>query len=154
MPFTGTYEHTIDAKNRLSIPAAIRNAADPDRDGTGFYLLPGHRPHTLMLVGDKRFRQWAQSRRHDGLPDDSNLTYDTLVFANAWPLEIDKAGRVLLPDVALRRAGIRREVTILGVNDHVEIWDRSEYNAFLEENLPRLAEIRRQARRGEDQPAS
>ena len=60
MLFTGTYDLTIDNKNRLSIPAGIRSAMDPKKDGTGFYLVPGSRRGTLGLYGDRYYEAYSE----------------------------------------------------------------------------------------------
>ena len=145
MPFIGTYEHTIDSKNRLSIPAAIRAAMDPDREGDKFLLAPVGRTSVLSLIGNRRYSQLASARRRNRLPIEDDLVYDRLFYANSATLEFDAQGRVLIPELFLRRAGIGREVTILGVNDHVEIWDRQEYAKFLEQEWARFEEIQRRA---------
>lgn len=146
MPFIGTYEHTLDTKNRLSIPAAIRAAMDPEREGDRFYIAPLGRTSVLSLIGNRRFNHLAASRRRDRIPSEDDLTFDRLFYANSSLLDFDAQGRVLIPEIFLRRAGIGREVTILGVNDHVEIWDRREYAEYLEQQWTRFEEIQRQAR--------
>lgn len=147
MPFTGTYDHTIDAKNRLSIPAAIRSAMHPQLDGDKLFLAPIGRTTVLSLLGNNRFDDLAAARRSDRIPDEDDLAFDRLFYANSCLLDFDPQGRVLIPEVHIRRAQIGRDVTILGVNDHVEIWDRNAYKLFLEDNWARFEEIQRRTRR-------
>jgi MraZ protein len=147
MPFTGSYEHSIDAKNRLSIPAAIRSAMHPQRDGDRFYVVPGRREYTISLVGNARFEEFAASRRSNLVPVDDELTFDQLFFGNAYLLDFDKQGRVLLPERVVQEAQLGKEVTIIGVNDYVDIWDRQRYREFLAENQSRFLEVRRKAAR-------
>jgi len=152
MAFIGTYEHAIDTKNRLSIPSAIRAVMDPERDGQRFYLAPVGRTSVLSLIGDRRFNHLAASRRRDRIPNEDDLLFDRLFYANSSLLDFDAQGRVLIPEIFLRRAGISREVTILGVNDHVEIWDRQRYAEFLEQQWTRFEEIQRQTMQDSSTP--
>ncbi len=154
MPFTGTYEHTIDAKNRLSIPSAIRNAMDKDRDGEFFYVVPGRSDGTISLVGNRRFEEFAQSRSRNLLSIGDDLDFDRLYFADSYPLEFDKQGRVLLPEQVLLEAGITREVTIIGSNDYVDIWDRERFREYREKNRTRRQELRTSAARGQPRPTT
>ena len=142
MLFTGIYEHTIDAKNRLSVPAAFRSNMDPKVDGESFYLAPGDRPNTLALWGERIFEANAAKRREGGLTDPRRLDYDHLYYATAWHLELDKLGRIRIPDLMLQNFNIQREVTITGSDDHIVIWNKNDFKAFLTVNLPRYAEAR------------
>lgn len=150
MPFIGTYEHTIDSKNRLSIPAVLRSAMDPEQDGDKLYLAPIGRTSVLSLLGNIRFNNLAAHRRGDRIPVEDELAFDRLFYANSCLLEFDTQGRVLIPDIFIRRAEIGREVTILGVNDHVEIWNREVYGDFLKEQWSRFEEIQQQSRKDDD----
>jgi MraZ protein len=62
---------------------------------------------------------------------------DHLYYAMAWRLELDKLGRVRVPEVMLRNFKIQREVTVSGAGDHIEIWNKADFRVFLEKNLPR-----------------
>lgn len=143
MPFFGAYAHSIDAKNRLSIPAAFRTAMDPERDGDQFYVALGRRNGTLSFFGNRRFDALFQNR-HRAWGDDplnDEYTYLQLICATAAPLEMDKQGRVVLPEQSLKLAGIGRDVMITGVFDHLDLWNRADYEAFITENVPRHTEV-------------
>ena len=147
MLFTGMYEHTIDPKNRLAIPSQIRDELDPERDGSRFYVVPGQRAGMLAIYPEMHFRRLAESRLPEPIADADALTYDEIVFPLASaPLEPDKQGRILLPEKSLRRAGIGRHVMVVGVRDHLELWNKSDYEQFLSENLTRFPEILFRAR--------
>ena len=147
MLFTGSYEHTIDAKNRLAIPSAIRSELDPETDGTRFYVLPGSRPGTLAIYPARQFDRLAERRTVEPIPDEDELTYDQITFSMASPpLEPDKQGRILLPEKPLQMAGIGKQVVIIGVRNHLELWNKSDYDRFLADNWGRYAEIQLRAR--------
>ncbi len=145
--FTGAYEHTIDAKNRMSIPSQIRHQMDPERDGTRFYLVPGARPGTLSLFPEHAFRRRQQSWPSPEIPHEDLLNYSQVFFSMATLLEVDKQGRVLLPDRPLGHVGIGREVYITGAGDHLDLWNKADYERFFEENWSRYADLQHRARR-------
>jgi len=148
MLFTWSYEHTIDAKNRLAMPAQVRNDLDPDEDGTRFYVVPGLRVGTLAIYPEKRFRKLGEARPAEPIPDEDELTYDQISFSMASPpLEPDKQGRILLPERTLRLAGIGKQVVVIGVRDHLELWNKKDYEQFVSENWARYSEIQLRARR-------
>ena len=145
MLFTGNYDHTVDSKNRLSIPSTIRSAMDPEVDGDGFYLSPGERPRSLALWPSRVFEGRYQRRAPDSIGDPGYDDYDLLYYSTATRLKPDKLGRISIPDWVLRNFELGRDVTIVGVGDHLEILNRDDYQAFLTTFLPRYAELRRSA---------
>lgn len=121
----------------------------PDHDGDRFYLVPGARAGTLSLYGNRRFEHMARRRDWGDIPHEDQLTYDQIFFSMATAVEIDRQGRVLLPERVLKFVGIGREVVITGANDHLDLWNKSDYDAFMAENWPRYSELqRRLAARG------
>lgn len=145
--FTGACEHNIDAKHRLSIPSQFRSQMDAERDGTGFYMVPGDRAGTLSLYPENTFRRRLESWPDHDNPEEELSDYNDLYFALSTFLEMDKQGRVLLPADKLEQAGLGREVYVTGRRDHLMLWNKVDYEGFLAENWPRLPDIRRQARK-------
>lgn len=146
MVFTGTYELTIDAKNRLSIPASVRSAMDPEKDGTRFYLVPGSSRTTLSLYADQYFERYAE-QYHAGLdPNEDRERFEQVFYAMASMLDVDKQGRVVLPQWVLDRVGIGKQVTVTGSRDHLVIWNREEYNKFMADNWDRYPDLLKTAR--------
>ena len=146
MLFTGEYEHAIDAKQRLAIPAEIRAHLDIEIHGEGFYLVPGPNG-ALWLWPQRTFEQMAGAMDQSLLPGEEMMEFEDLLFSQAARLEIDKSGRVRLPDRLLRLAGIGQSVVILGVKDHLELRDAEEWRARLSEKLSKQGEIMLRARR-------
>jgi len=144
---TGSYEYTIDAKNRMSIPSQIRNQLDIERDGARFYLVPGSSPGTLSIYPEKTFRRRHERRPSPEIPHEDLLTYTQVFYSMATLLEVDKQGRVLLPERHLRLAGIGGEVYITGAGDHLDLWSKADYEKFAEENWSRYAELLHRARK-------
>jgi MraZ protein len=145
MLYTGTYELTIDAKNRLSIPASIRSAMDPEKDGTRFYLVPGNRRGTLSLYGDQYYERYSEQYHASLMPAQEKEDFEDLFYAMASLLDVDKQGRVVLPQRLLDFAGVGGLVTLTGARDHLSIWSRKDHEAFMEQNRQRYTDVLRQA---------
>ena len=126
MLFTGEYEYTIDAKQRLAIPAEIRSRLNPDRDGLAFYVTAGPND-ALWLWPERTFERMAGAIEASLLPAEEMMEFDEITFPSARRLELDKTGRVRLPRPMLEAAGIRSKVVILGVRDHLELRDPGQW---------------------------
>jgi MraZ protein len=142
MFFVGMYELTIDAKNRLSIPHAIRSKMNCDADGRSFYVVPGQRRGTLAMYPERYFE-----RKRVAIPSDEQLSqgaheWRQFEYSQSALLDPDTQGRVLIPERLLKRAGIGREVTLIGVQDRLEVWSRAEFEAFQDGKWPDYPEHR------------
>ena len=136
----GEFEVTLDAKNRIAIPARLRTAFNE-----GIYVtqenercLGGYSPEEfqLRLEEDVDVTTAGTVQRRD-------VKRRLAATAVSFP-ELDKQGRVTLPAKHLDYAGISRDVTVIGVADHVEIWDRTawtQYLAHLEEEADASADL-------------
>ncbi|UCD73768.1 MAG: hypothetical protein JSV91_08200 [Phycisphaerales bacterium] len=149
MLFTGEYEHTIDAKHRLAIPSEIRSRLDPEREGEAFYLVPGPNG-ALWLWPERTFEQMAGVMERSLLPAEEMLEFEELMFPQASRLELDKAGRVRLPERMIRQAELGQQVMILGVRDHLELRDPGQWEEIRKQKLARQGEIMLRARRALD----
>ena len=143
--FVGEYELTIDEKSRLSIPADVRRLLDPERDGKCFFLVFGlnRKP---WLYTEKRFEYLAEQVPADIAPGPETLKYDQLTFALANRVEMDKQGRVLIPDKTKRRTGLGNVITLFGARDHLELWNRDEFEKFMAENHGQIGEVAQEAK--------
>lgn len=119
--FSGTSEHTIDAKNRLAVPKKFRERIDPEVEGAGLYVVPGRPSTYLWLYTERRFEEISNQWSSDLIPDSDRLYWEQTFFPEAERVEFDGQGRVLLPDRLIQAAGLGREVLICGVRDHIEI---------------------------------
>ena len=142
----GEHELTVDDKNRLLVPADFRRAIDPERDGEAYILVIGvnRKP---WLYPEKYYQQLVSRMAQEVAPDDDALAFEHMLFARASRIAPDKQGRILLPDKALRRTGTGREVTLLGVRDHLELWNRDEWDERDAELTARMSEIALRAKR-------
>ncbi len=119
--FYGEHEHTIDDKKRLILPSKFRaplaggvvlaRGIEPNVD---VYPLEGWRANVARIADLDAFSSEARKmKRH--------------VFAGVLVTELDGQGRVLLPQQLVEHAGLGRDVVVAGVHDHVEIWDRTQW---------------------------
>lgn len=135
----GEHELTLDEKKRLLIPADIRRSI-PAELGEGFYVVKGINGQPWLYV-EKVYEDVVMDEPADMVPEDDLLAYNQLVFGLAAKLSCDKQGRILVPDRAVRWGGLEKEVTLVGVKDHVEIWSRSSWNIRRDELEKRAPEV-------------
>ena len=124
----GEHEHTIDDKNRLTLPARFRQAfAD------GIVVTRGM--DGCLYAYTRADWDRLVERRLGGLDPLSRegRKLHRFFFAGATEAELDKQGRVTLPPALLDHAKLGRDVVVAGVHDHLEIWDRAAWRAHLEE---------------------
>jgi MraZ protein len=124
----GEYEHTLDEKNRLTLPAKFRQAF-----GEGVVVTRGM--DGCLFVFTRGAWEDFVADRLEGLNTFSREArqMSRFIFAGATEGELDKQGRVMLPPSLLEHASLGREVVVAGVRDHVEIWDRDAWRKQLEE---------------------
>jgi len=120
--FRGQFEHAIDEKGRLSIPAKFREALRKEK--------------TLVLTSSDAYltayplKEWrALEDRLRANPKFKREQRDFLrfVYSSAEDVAMDSQGRILVPQGLRQRAGIMREVVIIGMMDTIEIWDKGRW---------------------------
>jgi MraZ protein len=124
----GAHDHTLDDKNRLTLPARFREAFSDGvvvTRGLDGCLYAFRRPDWDRLV-DSRL-----SSLDPLSPEGRRLQRH--FFSGAAEAELDKQGRVMIPPALLEHASLEREVVVAGVRDHVEVWDRAAWRKQLEE---------------------
>ena len=133
MAFRGQYEHSLDSKNRLAIPARFRAAFS---DG----LVLAKDPDACLAVWTPERHESIIERALGALnPMGSQYRKLSRYFqGNSFDNELDASGRVTLPPQLLEHSGIAKEVMVVGVGDHLEVWDRGRW---LEGEAARDAEI-------------
>src|SRR5438874_11366689 len=114
----GTYELTIDDKNRLLVPSEIRRRLVPDRDGDAFYLVKGVNKK-VWLYPEKYYEALVQAPA-EFAPEEDMLAFDQML-ALAHRLDLDAQGRLLIPDKMLKRTGTQKEVALIGARNHLEL---------------------------------
>lgn len=137
--FTGTYLHTIDDRGRVALPAKLR-----EKMGDAIAIANG-RGKCLVVYPEE---VWIAMGKDVLSSPDLNAAEDDMrlfFFADAWDGEIDKQGRVPIPDYMRDAGGLATDVAVVGAGDHIQIWDREAWiakRAELRKNPPTLVSSR------------
>jgi MraZ protein len=124
----GAYDHTLDDKNRLTLPAKFRSSFAEGvvvTRGLDGCLFAYRRPDWDRLVESRLAPLDPLS------PETRRL--ERFFYAGAAEAELDKQGRVMIPAQLIEHAKLGREVVVAGVNDRLEIWDRAAWRKELAE---------------------
>jgi len=144
--FLGEYEHTIDAKRRLAIPAEVRDVFNPQEHGSAFVAAPGP-GDTLWLWPERTFEQQARDLQRSLLGDEDLDEFERLLFSQSARIPLDAAGRVRLPERLVNQYGLSGVVMVLGVRDHLELMSPEKWRAKQAELAPMREQIRKRARK-------
>jgi MraZ protein len=133
MAFRGTFDYSLDAKNRLTIPAKFR--ADL---AAGVVLAKGIEPCVSVWTpsGYDAYTQAALQGFHPLSPEATKLK--RFFSANSIATELDSAGRVGMQSFLMEHANLEKEVVVIGNDESLEVWDRAawaDYNAALASDI-------------------
>ena len=145
MLFVGYHEHSVDAKQRLAIPSEVRRRLDRAGQGDAVYAVL--QEGVLCFYPEQVFEKLAEQLDNSELSPDEVLRYERVFFANAAFLELDKQGRVRLPERMLTRVGLDRDVIIAGAKDHLEVHPREAWMAENEQLMDEQPEMMKSPRR-------
>ena len=138
----GAFELTIDEKNRLSVPSQARKQLNADREDEAIFLFVIVGPNRkTWFYPEKYYEELVNKQEAEIAPDEDALMFDQMNFALADKVEVDKQGRILIDAKFLRRTGTNKEVTLIGVRDHLELWNRQDWDNYVEELEQRRSEI-------------
>ncbi|MBX3390298.1 MAG: hypothetical protein KF691_12690 [Phycisphaeraceae bacterium] len=144
--FTGSTELTIDAKQRLAIPAKYRSQWNEGIDGKAWICVPWPEGMLLRLYPEGTFERIANLQnagRETLMPSSDQAQLEAEFFSLAERVEPDSAGRLSLPKQHLELVGMPSEVVVIGVRDRLEVRGRDAWKPNLKERfqtMPRLAE--------------
>ncbi|MHC4648480.1 MAG: division/cell wall cluster transcriptional repressor MraZ [Planctomycetota bacterium] len=142
---TGEYEHVIDAKNRILISNKLRNQIDVDEHGGSFYLVLGANG-ILCLYPERCFEQIAAAAAPDSAAPDETVAFERISFALAGKVELDRQGRLLLNEKLRQRASLHDRVTLVGVRDHIELWNSEDWERYLAAHMTQYQQQMLEAR--------
>lgn len=133
--FMGEYNHTIDAKGRLIIPSKFR-----DLLGTEFVVTKGL-DGCLFVYPNEEWATIEEKFKSIPLTTKDARKFSRFFFAGAASCEVDKQGRILLPQVLRDYADLQKDVVLAGVLGRVEIWSRDRWqDANTYEDMDEVAE--------------
>jgi MraZ protein len=152
MLLTGSFPRLLDDKLRFAIPKPLRDAiGHPDE--CVLYLAPGT-DGSLALYPEDSFTRMA-SRLEQGSSDGRDVAaFSRLFYAQVQRIELDKQGRLRLPIELAELAGLRKEIMLLGVRDHLEIWNREAWETYLGQTQPHYDDLASRVLAGGGAPAT
>ena len=114
--FMGQYLHSLDSKGRLTVPARYRALLLE-----GAYITQGF-DHNLMVLTKASFERISQRVSQGSITDPVSRLLRRFIFSSGEWLEMDRAGRILIPEFLRQVAHFDSEVVVVGVGDYFEIW--------------------------------
>ena len=125
LAFRGLYEYTLDAKNRLTIPAKFRASL-----AGGVILAKSLETCVSIWTVDgwEKFTESALGSRDPFSPEARDL--QRYFSAGSFDAQLDSAGRIQLPQPLIRSARLRKEVTVVGNHSSIEVWDRETWQDY------------------------
>ncbi|OQX88148.1 MAG: cell division/cell wall cluster transcriptional repressor MraZ [Thermoplasmata archaeon] len=135
----GEYTHTLDSKDRFVLPAKFREKIKKLKEKK-FYLTCGL-DGCLFLFTSEVWEE--QKRKLDSLSFTKQRarSFTRLYFGRTVDVELDAQGRIVIPQHLKEKAGIKKEVVIVGVGERIEIWDKERWRKFCLENEKHFEEI-------------
>ena len=122
--FLGQYNHTIDDKGRLAVPMKFREAL-----ARGAVVTRGL-DSSLFLLPVEEWGKLATTIADLPLGQSSARAFARLMLAGAMDVDVDKQGRVVLPEYLREYAGIGKSATVVGVYNRLELWDHAKWDAY------------------------
>ena len=132
MALTGTYERTMDDKLRLAIPRQLRDGFR-DESSEELYLAPGNEG-CLCVFSKAGFEAFAAKMATVSTGRVQVRNFLRLYYSQAECVQVDKQSRIRVPDRLVKMAELKHNVVLIGVHDHVEIWDKERWDSFLSQN--------------------
>lgn len=130
--FLGEYQHTLDAKGRVSLPRKFRDAT-----GSRLVVSKGL-DDCLYVYTSEGYREFIERVFETSAFDRSGRAIRRHFTAGSDEVEVDSAGRIGLKTVLREYAGIEKDVIVAGIGDHIEIWDAEKWAAYEDEHAPTI----------------
>ena len=130
--FYGEYEHSLDTKGRVIIPAKFREIFK-EHYAEKFYLTRGL-DQCLFVFTEETWKTQERKFREMPFTKSESRRFNRLYFSGACDVVCDKQGRILVPDYLKQFAGIKIDVVIIGVSDRIEIWSKEKWERFYSDN--------------------
>jgi len=143
VPFTGQAEGTIDAKQRLAIPAKFRNRWSPEHDGATWFCVPWPETNALRLYTEKMHNDLFTAGRRDPslTPDEDQAELDVILHSVTEQVDVDANNRIRLPAWQVEALSLPKEVIVLGAGDRLEIRARDAWQSEFNDRLAKMAQL-------------
>lgn len=132
----GEYEHTLDEKKRVSLPKTFRAAL-----GKRVVMTRGL-DNCLFVYAPSAWTKVAERLQSLSIVNEDTRGFNRFMLSGAAEVDVDGAGRILIPDHQKEFAQLKKNVVFTGVSDHVEVWDAlrwKSYKSRIEKNADKMA---------------
>jgi MraZ protein len=138
VPFRGTFDHTLDAKNRLTVPARYRAAL-----AEGVVLaMPVDLKPCVGVWRPEEYESYTRRALAELPPLSSRLTeLERFFYGSSHDAELDAAGRIMIPNSLRESAQLAKDVIVVGVGDRLELWAKGAWNEHRSTLLSGVAEV-------------
>lgn len=133
--FIGEYSHNLDDKGRLAIPAKFRREL-----AKGAVVTRGL-DSCLFLYTKKEWEKLAEKLAALPISQSNSRAFARLMLAGAMDVEVDKQGRVVLPEYLRIFAGLKKNTVVAGLYSRIEIWDENKWNVYKQQTETSSNEI-------------
>ena len=133
----GEYIHTLDEKKRVSLPIKFRKEM-----GKKIIITAGL-DNCLWIFTLTQWKKISEKLGEFSMLQADNRSFNRYMFGSATEVEVDSIGRILLPEFLVTRANLKSKVSVIGVQDRVEIWNEEnwkDYKGVVEKQADQLAE--------------
>ena len=138
VPFRGTFDHTLDAKNRLTVPARYRAALS---DGVVLAMPVDLKP-CVGVWRPEEYDSYTRRALAELRPLSPRLAeLERFFYGSSQDAELDAAGRIMVPGFLGQHASLAKEVVVVGVGDRLELWDKGAWNEHRSTLLSGVAEV-------------
>lgn len=127
--FFGTFEHVLDNKNRLVIPGRIVKSLKSDK----LFIMKGYEG-TLSIFPNEEFDKYLAKLQSFPFENKSSRDVLRIALSSVYELELDKSNRVQIPTSLVNKYKISKEVVVVGVLDHIEVWSKDKWEKYLKDN--------------------
>ncbi len=140
---TGTFQRSVDEKHRIAIPKRLRDSMGHPEVSV-VYVAPGT-DGSLSLYTEEAFSEVAEKLSSSSPTGEDVRAFSRLFYAQAQQVELDGQGRIRIPSELVELVGLGKEAMLLGVRDHIEVWDSERWVAYKEEKQSHYDEIAEKA---------
>ncbi len=131
----GEYRHNVDTKGRVSVPSKFRGDL-----GQSFVITKGL-DNCLFMYSKQEWETFENKLKELPLTNNDARSFMRFFFAGAAECEVDKQGRINIPQVLRDYAGIKKDVVIVGVSTRAEIWDSSNWDNYTTSDSLNVSQI-------------
>lgn len=135
MIYFGTYQHSLDAKNRLLVPSKLKALLT-----STVYIMKGF-DGCLSVFDANSFQNYVEKLQKYSYNHAKEREFLRVILSSVVEMEADKVGRLQIPTSIIKKYNIEKDVVVVGVGDHVEIWNKTKWDEYIEKSDAALEDI-------------